>query len=511
MGPTPLQTILGLSLLSPQERFICELLLAFSLGLVAFALRRQTRAVRALSLSLCASGLLLDAAARPQFTVWNQWSVWASASGLLLVCWGVIKMLLDGIDATAHRRKAHFSTIGKDLMMLLLFVIVAMMVMVEDIHLDPTPLLASSAVIGVVLGFALQETLGNVFSGLTLQVGRAFSPGDWVRTHNFVGRVQGISWRSTAVITRANERLEIPNSLIAKDVVVNYSNGIVADEIAIGLSYDAPPNYVREVIAETLRGVPGVLQAPSPAIYTWDYADYYIRYRVRYWMADYEEADRIHDTVSTALWYALRRKSIEVPYPIRTLRNEREPGISSGAEEFEREIISELRQVDFLHDLRDEELQLLLQGVTLLKFGAGETIVREGDEGDSIYIIRSGEVEVVARANGAHEAHIRNLKRPAFFGEMALMTGEPRNATIRARTDSELIELSREGFTELFKSHPASATMMGEIIALRMNERQESLAAASLRDNSHHAGWLVEKIAAVFNLSLVHSSHRTHS
>jgi small-conductance mechanosensitive channel len=503
MGPTPLQMLLGLSFLSPGARIICELFLAFGLGALALALRGQKRTVRALSLALCASGLWFDAAALTHFALWKQWSQWASASGLLLVCWGVIKMLLDGIDAAAHRRKAHFSTIGKDLMMLLLFTVVAMMVMVEDVHVDPTPLLASSAVIGVVLGFALQESLGNVFSGLTLQVGKTFAPGDWVRTSNFVGRVQGISWRSTALITRANERLEIPNSLIAKDVVVNYSHGVVADEVAIGLSYDAPPNYVREVIVETLRGVPGVLQSPSPNVYTWDYIDYAIRYRVRYWMADYAEAEHLHDTVSTALWYALRRKSIEIPYPIRTLRNAREPSLNAGAEEFEREIMAELRQVDFLRDLRDEELRLLLPSVTLQKFGTGEIIVREGDTGNSLYIIRSGEVEVLAHANGAHDIHIRNLRRPAFFGEMALMTGEPRIATICARTDAELLELSREGFLELFKSHPEAAAKMSEIIALRMSETRGSLAAAnSLQENSHsHAGWLLAKISAVFNLS----------
>jgi small-conductance mechanosensitive channel/CRP-like cAMP-binding protein len=497
-----LQMILGLSFLSPQHRVICELLLAFSLGVVALSLRGQKRAVRAMSLALCASGLLFDTAAQPQFALWKEWVRWASASGLLLVCWGVIKMLLDGIDAAAHRRRAHFSTIGKDLVMLLLFTLVAMMVMVEDVNVDPTPLLASSAVIGVVLGFALQETLGNIFSGLTLQLGKPFAPGDWVRTNNFVGRVQGISWRSTAVITRANERLEVPNSLIAKDVVVNYSNGIVADEVTIGLSYDAPPNYVREVITETLRGVPGVLQMPCPEIYTWEYGDYSVRYRIKYWITDYAEADRVHDTVNTALWYALRRKSIEIPYPIRTVRSGRKPLASRAADEFEREITSELRQVDFLSDLRDDELQVLLQGVTLLRFGAGEIIVREGDAGDSLYIIRSGEVEVMARANGAQEVHIRNLKPPTFFGEMALMTGEPRNATVRARTDAELLELSREGFIELFKSHPASAATMSEIIAFRMSERRESLAAASLRDTSRsHAGWLLDKISAVFNLS----------
>src|SRR5689334_10741019 len=115
MGPTPLQTLMGLGLLSPEERIICELFLASVLAIVAFALRGQKRTVRPLSLALCASGLLFDAAALPRFALWKQWSQWASASGLLLVCWGVIKMLLDGIDAAAHRRRAHFSTIGKDL------------------------------------------------------------------------------------------------------------------------------------------------------------------------------------------------------------------------------------------------------------------------------------------------------------------------------------------------------------------------------------------------------------
>ncbi|HKV56201.1 MAG TPA: mechanosensitive ion channel family protein [Candidatus Binataceae bacterium] len=502
MQPTPLQTILGLGFLGPDARAVAEMLLALVTGAAALALRGQRRTMRAPSLVMCSSGFLLDLAAAPQFAFWPQWTRWASAFGLLLVCWGVIKMLLDAVDAAAHRSRAHFSTIFKELLMLLLFAVVAMSVLMEDVHIDPTPLLASSAVVGVVLGFALQESLGNVFSGLTLQLGKPFTPGDWVRSGNFTGRVQGIGWRATVVITRANERLEIPNSLIAKDIVVNYSNGLVADEVSIGLSYDAPPNYVHEVINEALRGVPGVLQQPEPSILTTDYNDFSVRYRVKYWMVDYAEAERLHDTVMTSLWYALRRKAIEIPYPVRTLRTEAQAAINRGAEAFEQEIIGELRQVDFLRNLRDDELRLLMPGVTVLKFGAGETIVREGDEGNSLYIIRAGTVEVVANANGAREVHIRDLRRPAFFGEMALMTGEPRNATIRARTDAELLELSRDGFTELFKSHPESAAKMGDIIALRMTERRELLDAAPHNDGSRtHASWLLAKISAVFNLS----------
>ncbi|HJU28051.1 MAG TPA: mechanosensitive ion channel family protein [Candidatus Binataceae bacterium] len=504
MEPTPLQAILGLSLLSHDERMIAEAILAIAAALGAATLRGRRTSVRAPALVMCSLGFLSDLIATPYSVQGAQWARWPAAIGMVLVTWGVIKALLDTADTVAHRRRAHFSTIFKDLLTILLFVLILMGVLSEEIHIDPTPLLASSAVIAVVLGLALQESLGNVFSGLTLQLGKPFAPGDWVRSGNFVGRIQGIGWRSTAMITRDNEKLEIPNSMLAKEIVVNYSNGVVADEVVLGLSYDAPPNYVRDVITESLRGVPGVLQNPPPAILTWDYADYSIRYRIKYWMADYADAERVHDQVSTSLWYALRRKAIEIPFPIRTLRRARENAVIAGEEAFEREIMNELRQVDFLRDLRDEELRLLLAGVTVLKFGAGETIVREGDQGDSLYIIRSGTVEVVASASDGKQVHLRDLRNPAFFGEMALMTGEVRNATIRARTDAELLELSRDGFTELFKLHPESAARMGEVIALRMTERRELLAAAPQDDGARtHAGWLLAKMRAVFNIAPV--------
>jgi small-conductance mechanosensitive channel len=502
MNPTPLQSILGLSFLGPDERVVAEAVLAFWAIVGAVIVRGRRSAVRAPALMMCAFGFIFDIIASPHAVQWMQWPRWSAAIAVVLLCWGLIKLLLDGADSAAHRSRAHFSTIFKDLLMILLFVMVVMTVLTEDIHVDPTPLLASSAVVAVVLGLALQESLGNVFSGLTLQLGKPFAPGDWVRSGNSIGRIQGIGWRSTAIITRANEKLEIPNSLLAKDIVVNYSNGIVCDEVSIGLSYDVPPNYVREAVIEALRSVAGILQNPPPEVYTWEYGEYAVRYRIKYWVADYAEVEHVHDIVSTSLWYVLRRKSIEVPYPVRTLRSQPETALTLGADAFERTIMTELRQVDFLRELRDDELRLLLPGVTVLKFGVGEIVVREGDQGDSLYIIRSGTVEVLAAANDGKQVHIRDLQRPAFFGEMALMTSEPRNATIRARTDAELLELGRNGFTDLFKSHPDTAAKMGEVISLRMTERREVLAAAPQGDGAHtHANWLLAKMRLVFNLA----------
>lgn len=501
MQPTPLQSLLGLGLIGPNSRIIVESIIALAFAAAALAIR-QRGIMRTPGFAMCVFGFLLDVAASPRSVQSMQWPRLATALALVLVSWGLIRLTLDAGDLVARRNRAHFSTILKELLMALLYGLVVLAVLSEEFNVDPTHLLASTAVVAVVVGLALQESLSNIFSGLTLQLGKPFAPGDWVRSGNHIGRVQGIGWRSTAMITRANEKLEIPNAALAKDSLVNFSNGIVGDEISIGLSYNAPPNYVREIIMATLRDAPGVLQHPPPEVITWEYGDSALRYRIKYWLADYAELERVRDAVNTSLWYSLRRKAIEVPYPVRTLRMQSEPAAGAGAEEFEREIIAELRRVDFLHTLTDEELRLLLPGVTLLNFGAGEVIVREGDQGDSLFIIRNGTVEVVATSGDGKPVHIRDLKRPAFFGEIALMTGEPRNATIRARTDAELLELNRDGFTELFKAHPETAAQIGEIISLRMTETRELLAAAPREDGARtRANWLVAKMRSVFNLA----------
>jgi small-conductance mechanosensitive channel len=500
MQATPMQSLLGEGLSRPEYRLIVEIILALIFALLTLALRLM-RSVGFSGALMCAVGFALDIAASPSFGPDTDWARVVAGLAEVLVLWGAIRLMFDASDIVGRRGRPLSSTIFKDILLFLLYGMVLLAVLRVDFRVDPTPLFASTAVVAVVAGLALQENLGNIFSGLTLQLSKPFAPGDWVRSGNNVGRVQGIRWRSTSVITRSNEKLEIPNSMLAKDVLVNYSNGVVADEISVGISYSAPPNYVREVLLETLRSASTVLQNPAPEILTSEYGDYAIKYRIRYWISDYGEAELVRDTVATSMWYALRRKDIEIPYPIRSLRLQPEQGKGSGAEAFEREIMAELRAMDFLRDLRDEELRLLLPEVTVLKFGAGEVIVREGDQGESLYLIRDGTVEVIALAADGQQVHIRDLKRPAFFGEIALMTGEPRNATIRARNDAELLELSRDGFTELFKAHPETAAKIGEVIALRMTETRELLTAAPHQDGPHTgARWFIGKMRAVFNL-----------
>ncbi len=505
MHPTPLQTILGLASLSADTRIIFDAVMILSFVLLAAVIRRRWPLMSLTGSVMCALGFTFDLIATPLLASEMGWALWAGGFGIVLVSWGAIHLMLAMADAAAHRTRAHFSTIFKDILMLTLWGLVLLVVLRQDFTVDLTPLLASTAVVAVVVGLALQESLGNIFSGLTLQLSKPFAPGDWVRSGTTEGRVQGIGWRSTAVITRTNERMEIPNSLMAKDALVNYSIGAVAGEMNFGLSYSAPPNFVREVVMEALYKMPGVMQYPPAEFYTWEFGDSAIQYRVRYWMSDYADAERLRDAVATGMWYVLRRKGIEVPFPQRVLRMARERPAAANTAAFEHRIMDGLRQVDFLRGLRDEELRMLVPGVLVQYFGAGEPIVREGDEGDSLFIIREGTVEVLAATGDGKQVHIRDLTVPAFFGEMALMTGEKRTATIRARSDVELLELNRDTFGELFKNHPETAAQMGEVIAFRMTERREMLAAAPHDDGEHNrAHWLLNKMRLVFNMTLPH-------
>ena len=303
-------------------------------------------------------------------------------------------------------------------------------------------------------------------------------------------------------MTRANERLEIPNSVIAKDTLFNYATGFVRDEITVGISYGVPPNHVREVVLTLLRDVPQVLHDPPPEVLAWNYSDFAIEYRIKYAIADYGAQERVRDRVASSLWYALRRHSIEIPFPTRTV-HVRDAGRDEDEKadaQFERELMTDLRQVDWLRGLSDDELRMLVPTVSVRQFGAGEMLVRIGEPGESMFIVRSGRAEVIGHTADGQLRHLAEIGRGVVTGEMALMTGEPRNANVRALTDVEVIEMDREGFTRLFKEHPDAAASIGDIIAARNRDRLEKLSSGDALDGKggpHR--WLLAKMRELFD------------
>ncbi|HSR57459.1 MAG TPA: cyclic nucleotide-binding domain-containing protein, partial [Candidatus Binataceae bacterium] len=285
-----------------------------------------------------------------------------------------------------------------------------------------------------------------------------------------------------------------------KEVLTNYGSPPIADEVFVGISYDEPPNRVRETVLKVMRDVQHVLTDPEPEVLAWEYGDSAIKYRIKYWIGDYTYHEQARSALITSLWYTLRRHRMQIPYPIQTLEV-RQPGLSRRSqEEFEHEIIGELRQVDFLHNLTDAELRMLVPNAQVHEFGAGETIVRQGETGDSMYIIRRGVVEVVGRTPEGKLRVFAKLNRPQVIGEAAPMTGDPRNATCRAQTDVEVLELNREAFAELFKAHPEVLEQIGEVIANRAADRKEKLVDEASNGRDARRNRWISKVRRILDL-----------
>ncbi len=421
------------------------------------------------------------------------------AIALLGSLFALVRGLVILADLAARRRQTDFSTIFRDLTTLFAYGVIILMVARLELNVDVAPLLATSALVTAVVGLALQETLGNVFSGLSLQMQKPFEPGDWVRFGAYLGRVQGIGWRSTRLVTRSLELLDVPNGVLAREVITNYRGNAVGDDLHIGLAYDAPPNRVKEIVLRVLHHNPEIAKAPAPDVWVVDYGDFAIKYRIRFWMLDYSRQDLVRDQIMTSLWYALRRNSIEIPYPIRTLFLKRTSAESGRLDDRRRELVTALRRVDFLAELAEDELATLVPNLYEVEFGRGEVVCREGEGGDTFYVVQRGVVEVFARRAGGQETHVADLEAPAFFGEMSLLTGEPRAATVRAKTDARLLVLEREGFENLFRSRPTVAEAVSLVLARRqseLRERREQLAPSETAESQSRR--LLVKMRAIF-------------
>jgi CRP-like cAMP-binding protein len=312
--------------------------------------------------------------------------------------------------------------------------------------------------------------------------------------------VQGIGWRATRIVTRDNERLEIPNNLIAKDIVVNYTTGSVADEIFIGLPYEQPPNRVKEILTRVLRHAHGVAPHPEPEVFAIEYGDSAIKYRLRFWLSDYGPQEHVRDAIVSNLWYALRRQSIDIPFPIRTVFLHQARGDEDIKAEQEHRLITELRQVDFLDELSDDDIKILLPNTRVHQFGNGEVLMHQGEIGDFFHILRRGMVEVVAHAGNGGSIHITDLKAPTFVGEIALLTGETRNASVVARSDVEVLELNREAFSHLFRQRPEALNEISEVVARRIKETSGIVDTFSSRSDRRSDNWLVAKMKAIFGV-----------
>ncbi len=332
-------------------------------------------------------------------------------------------------------------------------------------------LLTTSAVGAVVVGFALQDTLGNAFAGLGIQSEKPFRVGHWIRVGDFEGRVNEVTWRATKLRTKAGNFVVVPNNIIAKEAITNYSEPAVPTrlEIEVGASYLSTPADVKAAVSEATAQVPRVLKAPAPDALLQAFDGSAITYRVRFWVNDYEFDDEARDEVRTAVFYAFNRRGIEIPWPIEVGYSRDWPEPDAAAKQAQREEV--LAGVDLFTRLSEEQRRAIASSSAIRVYGNGETIVRQGDAGESMFIICSGRVAVVIEPD-RHE--VATIERGGYFGEMSLLTGDPRSASVVARGDVAVLELD----AAIFRTLGAADSQAVEQVGVAAMTRRAQLAQA---------------------------------
>jgi small-conductance mechanosensitive channel/CRP-like cAMP-binding protein len=386
-------------------------------------------------------------------------------------------------------RQIEVPQLFRDLARGVAFLVVLAFTAVVFLHRDLGSLLVGSAVLSVAIGFALQETLGNFFAGLALRLAHPYSLGDRVEIMQYTGSVQKIDWRSTALINNQGDLIIIPNSKLAQEAMINHSSPSSATGrfIEIGLHYRHAPNQCIQVLLEAVNSVPEVLSAPTPEVYIMNFADSALNYRVRFFIDDFSERFRVDSKVREAIWYHTNRANIEIPFPIRNVYH-LEP---SHGPDLVREVKSLLDTVDFFSILGQEDLEQLAKRATLQMFAKGEMVCVQGQPGDCFYIIKSGLLTVKAvDAQGTLFLSVE-MRPGQYFGEMALLTGEPRSASVEASSEAELLRLGKEDLRHLFRLNSQVETMISKRLAERqlsttqaMVEAQEERLAKSIQSNS---------------------------
>ena len=440
-----------------------------------------------------------------------------SLDARLLTFFGIITLfgsiarsvfLLAVMSRLARRFTRPWPRILRDLIQAFLYFGVAL-VALRAAGVEFGSLLATSALLTAVIGLSLQEPLGNLFAGLALQAQPPFSVGDWVQFAdgpNGTGRVLEINWRATHLVTIGEVEVIVPNGVIAKAPLKNFSRPapLMRHDTTLVLPDSVAPHRVQGIILRALADLPGVLATPSPSVLVGQFIERGATYGVRYYIDDFAMLEPIEGELRKRLWYALRRERIELPTPRSRVESMPEPlSITSLARthaEPRPDLAARLGRVDFLAGVKPEVLERLAHGTVSAVYAPGETVIREGESGNELFIIERGVVQVLVQRERGARTEVATLHPGHFFGEAALLREEQRSATVVAATECELLVISAGAFRAAAELDAALAERLTDKLASRLTELRKAVSDAGRDDDDERRSlMLLERIKRFFH------------
>jgi len=379
-------------------------------------------------------------------------------------------------QAAAGTWRARAPKLFQDLLRVSLVVIGAAIVLSVVWRRDLGGLIAALGVGSIVLGLALQETLGNLMSGIAMLFERPFSIGDWIEVGAKRGEVVQINWRSVHLRTIDRNLLVIPNSALGRETIINFSAPTRLQTIRVSFSFalDDPPNRVKNMLRDTALKTPYVAAEPAPRAHAVEFQNDRIRYQAVLCLDNPKMYRKLIDTYTTRVWYAAQRAGLRLPLPTTFEYQVKEPAHTAPDIE---PAMPRLAGVAALDGLEQSQLRQLAESADRLSFGAGETVIKQGDMNEAVYVIEAGRASTLHQGDAAEASEILQLGKGELFGETALTHGEPNPVSIVADTDLQVLRIPLESLESLLEMHPQTAHQFANLIDLRNKVLQRIIAA----------------------------------
>lgn len=329
-----------------------------------------------------------------------------------------------------------------------------------------TASLATSGILVAVIGFAVRDIIADIFSGLNAQLERPYGIGDWIEFQGKIGQVVEISWRATRLVTQEELTVVVPNGLLARQPYVNYSlpRRHFRDAVKVRLDPAVPAERARRILLAAARSATGVRSDPPPDIKLIELERQAAVYHVRFWVDDYRNLQPARDAVAGAVLDHLDKAGLGLA------RDEQEVILRRDGAGGDTRLSPDqlLRRVDLFDALNDQDIADLVRGLKLRRVKAGEALVREGEPGQSLFVLAEGLLDVEAKDPRGERRPLARLTPGGLVGEISLLTGSPRTATVIARTDAVLYEIDADAFRPVVERRPALAEELAGIAAGRM-------------------------------------------
>jgi small-conductance mechanosensitive channel len=366
-------------------------------------------------------------------------------------------------------------------------------------RIDLASILTTTTVLTAAVAFAMQTSLANIVSSFYVQNDRNMRRNTWVSLpeHDITGEIVNVGFRYTTLRTIDNQKIMVPNNYIMQNIVrtlgTRGDGEKVAVHLKVGLGYDLPPEKAIGIIATILSREEHIAKDPGPLVIVSGFLDSAIEYDLKYYLDDYSSHWRTRGSVMNKIWYAITREGYSVPFPHREVivKTPRDP-FSLDA----RTVLAALKRTEILQSLEEEEFQRLADRVHVRVFTTGEVVVRQNDEGESLFIVMRGGLNV--HVDGTP---VGNLRERDIFGEMSLLTGQNRKATVTAASEVHLVEISKGDIEPVIRGNPKLLEKLSAILAEREGVNVELRRTAEPQRTVAGKDVFLAKLKAFFGLS----------